>query len=367
MLLHSKTKRKGDNVFKYPVLDSHIHLYQPDSLADIEEIARLGGYEQYTLLSCSILPQFLGGNLVVAWAKQKHPEQVYGYAVPHMRSSGPYDGQELLEQVKLFHRCGFDGIKMLDGKPTLRKLRGIPLDSPVYDPMFDYLEEMGIPVLYHSNDPVEFWDEKKIPAWAREVGFFYEDTYPSQRQITEETIGILKKHPALHLTLAHFFFLSNTDDYDLAAELLDTYPNLMFDLTPGWEMFEGFARNRDIWKQFFEKYSNRLLYGTDIGGKGGERILEPLRRCLETDEIVDMQGTICPGLSLSDEILKKIYRDNYRSFVQKENPRRMDMEALWEYKRELMHYYEQIPDFTAEAAEKQIEEFWKLLEDIQPK
>ncbi len=357
-------------MFKYPVVDSHIHLYLPESLADIEEIAKLGGYEQYTLLSCSILPQFLAGNLVVAWAKQKHPAEVYGYAVPHMKSTGPYDGQDLLEQVKLFHRCGFDGIKMLDGKPTLRKLRGIPLDSPVYDPMFDYLEKMEIPVLYHSNDPIEFWDEKKAPAWAREAGFCYDDTYPTQEQITRETIGILKKHPNLHLTIAHFFFLSNTDDDCLAAELLDTYPNLMFDLTPGWEMFEGFARKRDTWRSFFEKYADRLLYGTDIGGKGGERILEPLRRCLETDELVDMQGTKCYGLALPDELLKKIYRDNYRHLVQKDNPRKLDMDALREYKEQLMTHYEQalhMPNFgqsshfTREDAEKQIEEFWQLL------
>ena len=94
----------------------------------------------------------------------------------------------------------------------------------------------GAPAFQRSG---EFWDKERIPKWAIGAGYYCDETYPTHEQIREETIGILKKHPKLNMTIAHIFFLSNADQYDLAEELLETYPNLTFDLCPGWEMYEG--------------------------------------------------------------------------------------------------------------------------------
>ena len=111
-------------------------------------------------------------------------------------------------------------MKLLFGKPELRKAYGVSLCDECYDPMYDFLEKNNIPVLLHSNDPVEFWDKERIPKWAIGAGYYCDETYPTHEQIREETIGILKKHPKLNLTIAHIFFLSNSDRYDLAEEYL---------------------------------------------------------------------------------------------------------------------------------------------------
>ncbi|MCI5859496.1 MAG: amidohydrolase, partial [Blautia sp.] len=199
-----------------------------------------------------------------------------------------------------------------------------------YDPMYDFLEKNNIPVLLHSNDPVEFWDKERIPKWAIGAGYYCDETYPTHEQIREETIGILKKHPKLNMTIAHIFFLSNADQYDLAEELLETYPNLTFDLCPGWEMYEGFERD-ERWRGFIEKYAGRLVYGTDIFGAGWEGRIECLRSSLETDAVyMNADGYRCKGLNLSDEALKKIYRDTYRSVIQPGNPKTIDDKAVKE-------------------------------------
>ena len=116
----------------------------------------------------------------------------------------------------------------------------------------------------------------------------------------------------------------------LREELLETYPNLTFDLCPGWEMYEGFERD-ERWRGFIEKYAGRLIYGTDTSGSDWEGRIECLRSSLETDAVyINADGYRCKGLKLSDEALKKIYRDTYRSVIQPGNPKPIDDKAVKE-------------------------------------
>ena len=203
--------------FKYPIIDTHIHV------GDIEEInkaVKKAEYEQYVLLSGSINPKCVWGNLELLDIKKKAPEKIYAYACLHKTGEGAPEADELLRQVQAYHKVGFDGMKLLFGKPELRKAYGVSLCDECYDPMYDFLEQNNIPVLLHSNDPVEFWDKERIPKWAIGAGYYCDETYPTHEQIREETIGILKKHPKLNMTIAHIFFLSNSDRYDLAEEYL---------------------------------------------------------------------------------------------------------------------------------------------------
>jgi len=350
-------------MFKYPIIDSHIHMYSEADLEAIETAAREGGYSKYTLLSGSLFPQRAPGNLSVAWAKLKHPGKVYGYATFHMQLEGTPDGEDLLKQAKEYHAIGFDGIKMLDGKPSLRKER-VPIDNACYDPLFSYLEENQIPVLYHSNDPIEFWDIEKIPEWAKDI-YYYDWKEPSKDQITKETAGILKKHPDLNLTVAHFFFLPNTDEYDLACELMETYPNFCMDLTPGWEMFQDIHRMEKEWKSYIKKYSDRLMYGTDIGGVGNnlEERIKPLRRVFETDDVFPLQDYTCYGLDLDDTTLKNIYAQTYRTRIQKNDPAGIDVERLAAYKKELGGRIEAYKKIDKTRAVQDMERFWELIKE----
>lgn len=348
-------------MFKFPIIDSHIHMYSEEDLAAIEAAAQVGGYSGYTLLSGSFMPQSAPGNLSVAWAKLKHPKQVYGYASLHAEMEGAPDAADLLRQAQQYHRIGFDGIKMLDGKPSARKKR-VALDDACYDPLFSYLEEKQIPVLYHSNDPVEFWDIKRIPTWAKNI-FYYDWENPSKDQITRETVGILKKHPDLNLTVAHFFFLPNTNEYELACELMETYPNFFMDLTPGWEMFGDMHRDPERWKQYIVKYSDRLVYGTDMNGaQSNTERLAPLQRVFETEDEFAVEEYTCYGLGLDDATLKNIYADTYRSRIQKSTPAPIDMEQLEVYERSLRDRIGRYRSIDREKVLQDEKKFWRLIQ-----
>ena len=73
------------------------------------------------------------------------------------------------------------------------------------------------------------------------------------------------------------------------------------------------------------------IYGTDTSGSDWEGRIECLRSSLETDAVyINADGYRCKGLKLSDEALKKIYRDTYRSVIQPGNPKPIDDKAVKE-------------------------------------
>ena len=89
---------------------------------------------------------------------------------------------------------------------------------------------------------------------------------------------------------AHFHFLS--DFLDRAAALLDRYPNVNFDLAPGIEMLYNFTKRPAEARDFFLKYQDRLVYGTDFSTwRLSLTRIWVVRNFLETDEYFHVPTT----------------------------------------------------------------------------
>lgn len=185
------------------------------------------------------------------------------YACAGLRHFGPGSSTpgDMLEQARRAIGLGFDGFKMLEGKPGLRRRVGAPLDGPLYEPFFAWAEEEGWPITMHSCDPASCWDFSSAPEDARKRGWVYDESYPSLAALRAETENVLRRHPRLRLMLAHLFFLG--DDPNEAERLLETYPGLTFDLTPGGEMYTGITARRDVWRPLFLRHADRFFFGTD--------------------------------------------------------------------------------------------------------
>jgi len=247
-------------------------------------------------------------------------------------------GKHFSKYVDRILKAGCDGIKMIEGKPDLRQSIPIPdFDSDSWAPFWKHAEEINLPILWHVNDPEEFWDKDKIPSWAKERDWFYGDDVIKSEDQYEQVFNLLKRHPNLKIIFAHFFFMSNK--LEQLSELLDTYPNIMIDLTPGIEMYENFTKNHKTSKEFFKKYQNRIIYGTDIGARwllmkkyeDDNRLMESSQRASlvrdfvakEEEFIVKADGNFLvgtqdvrvKGLGLDKEIQKKIFSDNFLTFV----------------------------------------------------
>ena len=78
-------------------------------------------------------------------------------------------------------------------------------------------------------------------------------------------LSVLARHPRLRIVFAHFFFMSA--QLDRLSGILDRYENVSVDLTPGIEMYENFSAAPERARAFFVRYADRIIYGTDIGGR----------------------------------------------------------------------------------------------------
>lgn len=275
-------------------------------------------------------------NPAVLYFKSCHPDRTYicgalDYSQVLEGSLPP--AQAFAAQVERLAEIGFDGLKLVEGKPLVRRMIPFSFDGPEMDGLWSALEERGMPLVFHVADPEEFWDPALCPGWARTQGWFYGDgSYPSKEDLYAEVERILARHPRLKVTLAHFYFLSA--DLPRAAAFLDAHPAVCFDLTPGIEMYVNFSRDPDAAREFFVAYQDRLIYGTDIGAgaflSGDSLRLDIddslgriwiVRRFLEGEGEFPTPsemghglgmdcGSLC-GIALPEEVLENIYHANF--------------------------------------------------------
>ncbi len=236
-----------------------------------------------------------------------------------------------LSQAKEYMSSGYDGIKMLEGYPSLIKAWDLPISSPLYDEFYAYMEECGYPILMHVANPKECWDIDTANENLIKAGRVYDSTYPTKEEITAQVFQVLDKFPKLKLILAHFGFFS----YDISeAERFFSYKNTMLDITPGGEQLINMTRSWDMWFPFWEKYQNRILYGTDFYAfpkddnweQAFSRRPKLVRQMLETASVHEYLTTEFNGISLQKSIRDKIYRDNFISLLG--TPTKIDYDYL---------------------------------------
>ena len=260
-------------------------------------------------------------NLAMLYQKANY-KKMYIAAFGSIHKTDLYKDIPFETQAENLFKVGCDGLKLLGQKPKERKVLGYGINDKRFDKMFSLMEEMGKPVLIHVNDPEKFWDITQMTEHEISRGWFYgEGTgYLSKQEIYDETFQMLDKHPNLKVCLAHFFFQSNF--IDEATRIMEKYPNVSFDLTPGWEMYVGFSTKIDAWHDFFEKYADRIMYGTDSNTyKGDDNALihELVRQAITHDNTEftapAFGGPIIKGLDLSQSAINKICMTNYDKFV----------------------------------------------------
>jgi predicted TIM-barrel fold metal-dependent hydrolase len=302
------------------VIDGHVHFVHPERLTEI-----LALFTEAHISRCHLVslpnPDTTTHNPAALYFKQKYPDRVYisgalDYSVLADPSHAP---DRLAAQIATLKEQGFDGLKLIEGKPQVRKLLPHRLDGALYEKMWAVLEQEAFPVVLHVNDPDEFWDAACCPDWARQNGWDYSDgSFPSKEDLYTEVDNILARYPCLKITLAHFYFLSR--DLDRAASFLDGHPTICFDLAPHMDMYHDFSRKPETAHDFFIRYQDRIIYGTDIDTRTLERgaysfmrfIPWLIRSMLERDDTFSSSdGISYHGLGLPREVLEKIYCANF--------------------------------------------------------
>ena len=317
--------------------DSHIHMssFDFDLPPKFLEQIKSNGVTDVTIHALSY--RAVVYNIMVLYWKQFCKDMtVSAFGMPNF-FDGYYKDVPYDEQAKALLDMGFDGIKLMFCGSVTKRL-GYGMNDPRLDKMFDYLEENNVPITVHTPDANEFWDPAKATPYNIAHDRAYDETYPTKDQLYEYALARLDKNPKLSITFAHFFFAHY--DYDFAVKVMEKYPNVRFDLTPGSKIFVKFSENPPLWHDFVEKYADRILYGTDAGPWKGEEndfLYKTVTTSLThdyTDVHVPSHGGLdIKGINLSENALNKIMFENHNKLIG--TPKKVDMEKLTEYAKRM--------------------------------
>jgi len=211
----------------------------------------------------------------------------------------------------------------------------VQIDDPRIQPVWDFLTEEKIPVIAHIGEPIQAWREleegnphynyyKNHP----EYHAYQHPEIPSWETIIAARDNWVAKNPNLLIVAAHMGSMSH--DVGLVAERLDKYPNFYAETAARWG--DIVRQNSEVVRNFFIKYQDRLMYGTDLSSgkppvEGLEEADKQLAANIETMFEMDWQylttgdsmtfddGMISfpietKGIDLPDSVLKKFYYQN---------------------------------------------------------
>ena len=333
----------------------HIHKWREESTGELyihglEEYRNVCGLKYIALASLPSgnpipAPRDVSNNIMCAFYKLAN-ENTYAYG-GFIYPSYPAKTEEmtemsLLTQLDELNEIGFDGIKMLEGKPNLYAKVGMPLDSDFFDSALDKMEKDGTYLLMHALDPEWFWTDANEENVQR--GWYYgdESKYPSNKELYRQVDALLEKHPKLNICLAHFFFCS--ENPEKLEEMFAKYPNMCIDITPGGEMYLGFDKRPEYFKEFFAKYADRIIFGTDMDFtphlEAGIWLCDRVYRYMATDDTISsFSDHMLKGLKLPESTVQKIFSDNLVGKLGSA-PKPINKEALRRYIAKYRHLIE---------------------------
>lgn len=308
------------------IIDGHVHMGSIAQEAGLLEILEATGVEKMALVSIQN-PAAGAGLAQSLYMKARHPETFYVFAgLNHAAqlTGGRVETPSLAAQVDDFVALGCDGIKMIEGKPTSRQHMNIPVTDAYFADYWARVAEVDLPIVWHVNDPEEFWDPERTPGWAKARNWGYGPDDVQKETLYAEVDEVLARHSRLRIIFAHFYFLSA--DLERAGRFMDAHPTVCFDLTPGIEMLYNLSRDPAASRAFFIKYAERIIFGTDIASgltvEEGRVRAGIVFRWLESADTFRVPETadfllgspedgIIRGMALPDNVLANIYRDNF--------------------------------------------------------
>ena len=233
----------------------------------------------------------------------------------------PGYGPAAVLELERCARMGARGVGELGdkGKGLFYSLYGQPTemhpDDPRMDPLFEKCAELGLPVNLHVADPK--WMYEAMDSTNDGMMNALRWRLDNKEDILDHTemIAVLERtverHPQTTFIACHFANCSF--DLSIVADLLDRYPNLYSEISARFCYIAAIPRNAG---RFFNKYQDRLLYGTDMGTN--PTMYQLTYRILETEDEhfygfeYDFDNYHWPfyGLHLDSGILEKVYRGN---------------------------------------------------------
>lgn len=262
------------------------------------------------------------------------PDRFYTFTEPSYSLFLNPDYPRLQAQaIEQAHKAGARGLKILKTlglylRTNITSGTLIKIDDPRFDPMWDACGQLDMPVAIHISDPVAFFlptdrfneryeELSNHPDWS-----FYDHDFPSNAELIEARNRVIARHPKTRFIVLHVGNFS--ENLANVSENLDHFDNMTVDIAA---RIGELGRQPRTARAFFEKYQDRILFGTDATPHGDEypqqvfndKLYEIYYRFLETDdEYFDYAPAKVPpqgrwriyGIHLPEQILRKVYYEN---------------------------------------------------------
>lgn len=310
---------------KYPVIDFHSHDYPKDDAGVDAWVKTMdkAGIAKTMVLSYTTGKSF--DSVVAKYKRYKDRFEVWcgidfsGYDQPGWE-------EKAVRELERCHKAGARGVGELGDKGLGEFYSkpvsgwGMHIDNPKLKPFIKRCGELGMPISIHVAEDAWMYEKPD----ATNDGLMNASTW----QVDMSKPGIIG-HDALVQTLANAVrdnpgttfiacHLANTcSDLSMLAKLFDQYPNLYADIAARYGELAPIPR---FVHDFMEKYSDRLVYGTDMG-VDHSMYMTTFRILESADEHFyahDQFGYHWPlhGFALSASTLKKLYSGNGQKILQ---------------------------------------------------
>jgi predicted TIM-barrel fold metal-dependent hydrolase len=332
---------------RYPVIDIHTHLSirakNVNGVGVGEKMDFLATPE--TLLpvmdrrNVKILVNLTGGSgkgldETIQRFDKTHPDRFITFTEPTWdQTNQPNYPKFQADELEKAHRAGARGIKILKTlglylRDNVSEGRLIKIDDPRFDPMWEACGALGMPVAIHISDPEAFFlptdgtnerfeELNNHPDWS-----FHGKDFPSNQELLDARNRVIARHPNTQFIVLHVG--NDAENLPYVSECMERFSNMTVEMAA---RVGELGRQPRMSRKFFDKYQDRILFGTDAVPNGtdtpqqifGDELYQIYYRFLETeDEYFDYAPAPVPpqgrwqiyGIGLPDGILKKVYNQN---------------------------------------------------------
>jgi len=309
---------------KYPVIDFHSHDYTKSDAEVDDWVKRMdtANISKTLILTYSTGAKF--DSIVHKYSRYKDRFEVWcgfdytGHEKPGWEKHAVTELERCYKQgAKGVGELGDKGLGELYSNPTPGY--GLHIDNPAMKPLLEKCGELKMPVSIHVAE--DQWMYEKIDS--TNDGLMNSATWKvdmdkkgilGHDELIKTLENAVRDNPKTTFIACH---LANTcSDLSMLGRLFDLYPNLYADIAARFGEFSPIPRYS---KAFFEKYSDRLVYGTDMSIESEMyhttfRILESADEHFYDHRLFSYHWPLY-GLSLNDRTLKKIYGENGKKIL----------------------------------------------------
>jgi len=295
-----------------PIFDAHTHI------GSIEQTSKMIAIEDEYSVSKQI--GIVHDKDGFQQAKEQYPGRFVYAKYLSLSDIARYNVEPVLDEISNLLDQGYSIAKSWFGPRWRDFIKNVSKDFRInhskLDPIYEALEDNNIPLIIHIGDPDTYYASQ------------YKDSekYGLKGDHLQELEDVFIRHNKLRVQVPHLGAQPEIHRLPNLSRWMDMYPNVVVDTASSRWMARELSKDPKKAREFMLRYSDRVLFGTDVSAGRGERdyfsgryiAQRILWETVERDtplpipdaDTVNIGGTFINGLDLPLDVLRKLYWEN---------------------------------------------------------